>query len=347
MKTSLVIMSAIIGVILISFGIISINSKETINENKIRVAFFPNVSHAVPIVGIEKEIFQKEIGNDTKIETKLFDSGPQVIESLFAGSIDIAYVGPGPAINGFLKSENHNVKILSGAASGGASLIIHPDSQIISPSDFVGKRIAAPQIGNTQDISLRHFLSENGLKPAEKGGSVVILNLSTSDIFTLFAKGDIDAAWVPEPTATILVQELDGKRLFNEESLWPDGRFASVVLIAREEYVTQNYSIISKWLSGHRQAVDLINSDPKETRDIFIKFMKKETGKTLPNDLIDEAISNLEITSDPIANSIEVFAKRSDSLGYLGRNGYDLDGIFFDINSNLQLQEVLIHHAKT
>jgi len=343
MKISSVIFAGIVGATsLLIVGII-VNSDETTHENKIRVAYFLNINHAVPIIGMEKGTFENQIGNNTVIEPILFDAGPQVIESIFAGSIDIAYVGPGPAINGFLKSEDHNVKILSGAASGGASFIVHPNSKIESVADFEGKRIAAPQIGNTQDISLRTYLSENGLKPAEKGGSVIVLNISNPDIYTLFAKGDIDAAWVPEPTATILVQQLDGKRLFNEEELWPDNRFASVLLIAREEYVKQNPEIINKWLEAHKQTVDWINSNPEQTRIIFNQFMKKETGKSLPDKLVDESLSNLEITSDPIVSSVHTFAKRADSLGYLGRHGYNLDGIFFDINSNSQLQEVLVN----
>lgn len=343
MKIWSAIFAGIVGVTLIFVVVILVNSDETRHENKIRVAYFPNINHAVPIIGMEKGIFQDQIGNNTVIEPMLFDAGPQVIESIFAGSIDIAYVGPGPAINGFLKSENHNVKILSGAASGGASFIVHPNSKINSVADFGGKRIAAPQIGNTQDISLRSYLSENGLKPAEKGGSVIVLNIPNPDIYTLFAKGDIDGAWVPEPTATILVQQLNGTRLFNEEDLWPENKFASVLLIAREDYVRQNPEVINKWLEAHKQTVDWINSNPEQTRIIFIQFMKKETGKSLSDKLVDESLSNLEITSDPIVSSIHTFAKRADSLGYLGRHGYSLDGIFFDINSNSQLEEVLVN----
>ena len=339
----------LIGVVLTLIFVVGIMVNPDLNthENKIRVAYFPNISHAVPIVGIEKEFFSNQIGNNTVIEPLLFDSGPQVIESIFAGSVDIAYVGPGPAINGFLKSEQRNVKILSGAASGGVSFIVHPDSKIESVADFEGKRIAAPQIGNTQDISLRTYLSDNGLKPAEKGGSVIVLNTASSDIYILFAKGDIDAAWVPEPTATILVQQLGGIRLFNEKELWPEDKFASVVLIAREEYVNEHPEIIQKWLDAHQQTVTWINSNKEETRTIFIDFMKDEMGKSLPDKLIDESLSNLEITSDPIVSSINTIAKRADSLGYLGRHGYDLDGLFFDKNSNSQLQEVLVNNDQT
>ncbi len=329
-----------IGVItlVIAIGITFDASKET-NESTLRVAFFPNIGHAIPIVGTERGMFESNLENSTIIETKLFDSGPQVIESLFAKSIDIAYVGPGPAINGFLKSEKHDVVILSGAASGGASFIVHPNSQINSVDDFVGKRIAAPQIGNTQDISLRNYLSENGLKPYEKGGSVVVLNISNPDIYILFTKGEIAAAWVPEPWATILVQELDGKRLFYEEELWPENQFASVLLIGRQEYVTANPEVITKWIESHQQTANWINDNQQETRIIFNEFMQNTMGKTLSDSVVDEALLNLEITTDPIDNSIYTFAKRADSLGYLGRDGFSLDGIFFDIASNESLEE--------
>ena len=329
-----------IGVIFLAIaaGIASDLSKET-SENTLRVAFFPNIGHAIPIVGMERGIFENNLGNATTIETKLFDSGPQVIESLFAKSIDLAYVGPGPAINGFLKSEKHDVIILSGAASGGASFVVHPNSQINSVEDFAGKRIVAPQIGNTQDVSLRNYLSENGLKPHEKGGSVVVLNLPNPDIYTLFTKGEIDAAWVPEPWATILVQELDGKRLFYEEELWPEEKFASVLLIGRKEYVEANPNLVESWLESHQQTTSWINNNQKETRIIFNEFMKNTMGQTLSDSVVDEALVNLEITTNPIEDSIYTFAQRADSLGYLGRGEYSLDGIFFDPPSNEQLEE--------
>ena len=200
-------------------------SYDNTSENKIRVAFFPSVVHAVPIVGIENLTFANNLGDDMEIEIKVFDSGPQVIESIFSNSVDVAYVGPGPVINGFLKSDGNDLKILAGAANGGASFIIQKDSGLDSIENFSGKRVAAPQISNTQDVSLRHYLSENGLKSAEKGGDVFVLNISNPDIYTLFAKGDIDGAWVPEPWATMLVEELDGVRLFDENQFWPENQF--------------------------------------------------------------------------------------------------------------------------
>jgi len=320
-------------IVSIAIGFVS-SSEEKSHENTLRVAFFPNIGHAIPIIGLERGIFENNFGNETMIEPKIFDSGPQVIESLFANSVDIAYVGPGPAINGFLKSENHDIVILSGAASGGASFVVHPNSKIESVGDFEGKRIAAPQIGNSQDVSLRNFLAENGLKPFEKGGSVVVLNIPNPDIYTLFTKGEIDGAWVPEPWATILVHDLGGKRLFFEEDLWPDKKFASVVLIGRQDYVEQNPEVIAKWLDSHQETSDWINENPEETRIIFNDFIQHHLGQKLSDDVLDESLRNLEITTDTVDESIYTFAKRADSLGYLGRGGYSLDGIFFDLTSN-------------
>ena len=338
MTIKLLLSIGIVASVLASITGIALNFNEEISENNLRIAYFPNIGHAVPIVGIENNFFLEKLSSDTKIESRIFDSGPQVIESLFANSVDIAYVGPGPAINGFLNSENNNIQILSGAASGGASFIVHPKSEINSASDFSGKKIAAPQIGNTQDVSLRHYLSENNLKPAEKGGSVIIYNISNPDIYTLFVKGDIDGAWVAEPWATILETELNGKRLFFEEDLWPNKQFASVLLIANTDYVKKNPELISKFLLSHHHTVDWINENPLETRIIFNNFLKSHLGQSLSDDVVDISLSNLEITTNPVKDSVYSFAEKANVLGYLGRNGYDISEIFYTIDSNPNLE---------
>lgn len=326
--------------VIIAIIIVSANtSQEVTAQNKIRVAFFPNISHIVPIVGLENQIFSKNL-EGTEIETRLFDSGPQVIESMFANSIDVAYVGPGPAINGFLQSKSQEIQIISGAASGGVSFIVNPKSQIKTAEDLDGKRIAAPLIGNTQDISLRTYLYENGLKPADKGGSVYVFNLENPEIYTLFAKGDIDGAWVPEPWASRLVLELGGTRLFNEESLWPQKQFVSVVLIAKSDYLKNNPEIVSKWLSAHTETVNWINENPDQSKIIFNQFLKDTLGKSLKDEIVNEAFSHMQITTDPNIDSIKTFAERAYSVGYLGRHGYNLDGIFH----NTKLVENLVEN---
>ncbi|MBT7473362.1 MAG: ABC transporter substrate-binding protein [Nitrosopumilus sp.] len=329
---SVIVLGSVVGIVL--------NSNEKLSENNLRIAYFPNIGHAIPIVGMEMGFFSEKINPNVEIQSRIFDSGPQVIESLFANSVDIAYVGPGPAINGFLNSENNNVRILSGAASGGASFIVHPNSEINFASDFAGKKIAAPQIGNTQDVSLRNYLSENNLKTAEKGGSVIVYNIANPDIYTLFVKGDIDGAWVAEPWATILETELGGHRLFVEDDLWPDKQFASVLLIANIDYVEKNPEIISNFLLSHHETVKWINDNPVETRNIFNSFLKSHLGQSLSDDIVDISLSHIEITSDPIPDSVYSFAEQANILGYLGRNGYDLSEIFYTIDSNSNFVEV-------
>ena len=334
MTIKLLLSIGIIAAILASIAGITLNSSEELNENNLRIAYFPNIGHAIPIVGIENDFFTEKLGSDIKIESRIFDSGPQVIESLFANSVDIAYVGPGPAINGFLNSENNNIQILSGAASGGASFVVHPNSEINFASDFVGKKIAAPQIGNTQDVSLRHYLSENNLKTAEKGGSVLIYNIANPDIYTLFVKGDIDGAWVAEPWATILETELDGKRLFYEEELWTDNQFASVLLIGNVDYIENNPILVSNFLKSHHETVHWINTNPVETRIVFNDFLTSYLGQSLSDEIVDTALSNILITSDSNSDSVHSFAEKADALGYLGRNGYDLSEIFYYFDTN-------------
>ena len=334
MKIRLIISAGVVGIILLSVLGISLSSSETTHENKLRIAYFPNIGHAIPVVGIEHGIFAEYLGDDVAIETRVFDSGPQAIEALFANSVDVAYVGPGPAINGFLNSENNNIKILAGAASGGASFIVHPDSEINTASDFAGKKIAAPQIGNTQDVSLRHYLSENGLKPAEKGGSVVVYNIANPDIYTLFVKGEIDGAWVAEPWATILESELNGVRLFHEEELWPNEEFASVLLIGNIDYVDKNKTLLGDFIRAHHETVIWIQTNPKDTRIVFNDFLDSHFGQSLSDDVVDVALSNILITADPKPGSVFSFAEKADTLGYLGRNGYDLSELFYSFDTN-------------
>ena len=299
------------------------------DKNQVRVVFLANVNHAVPIVGLENGEFSKKLG-DTTIKTRIVDSGPEVIEALFTKSTDLAYLGPAPFVIGYVKSKTDDIKILAGATSGGASFVIQKDSTILSASDLDGKKIAAPFIGNTQDVSLRYYLEQNNLKSLEKGGTVTIYNIANPEIYTLFAKGDIDAAWVPEPTATMLVEQLEGKRLFKEDDTWPDKKFSSVILVGRTEFLEKHPDLAAKWIDANANTVNWITENPNQTESIFIDFYKKHTGKKLDENLVHNAFSHIVITSEPIPNSISIFAERAYQLGYLGRSGYNLDHIYYD-----------------
>ena len=335
--------SYLIGAVIVVIGIIAFvgftQSSVNYSENNIRVAFFPSVVHAVPIIGMETQTFANNLNADLDIQVKIFDSGPQVIESIFSNSVDIAYVGPGPVINGFLKSDGNDLKILAGAASGGASFVIQKNSGLDLIENYSGKRIAAPQISNTQDVSLRHYLAENGLITAEKGGDVFVLNIANPDIYTLFAKGDIDGAWVPEPWATMLVEELDGVRLFDENEFWPENQFSSVLLIGRSDYIEKNPEIIKKWINANEKTAQWINNHPDESKKLYNEFLNSYMGRTLPQNIVEKSFSNIIITSETLENSVYTFAERADALGYLGRDGYSLDGLFYHENISVTSNE--------
>lgn len=318
--------AAVAAIIAISV-VLSVISGNYSEKNEVRVAFFANISHAVPIVGVENEYYGDQLG-DTKIQTKIVDSGPEAIEALFVNSVDLAYVGPAPFVNGYVKSGGNGIKIISGAANNGASFVIQKDSTISGPSDLAGKKIAAPFIGNTQDVSLRNYLEQNGLKPAEKGGNVIVYNIANPEIYTIFAKGEIDAAWVPEPTATMLVEQLGGKRLFSEQDLWPNKRFPSVLLVGRADYIEKHPDVVRKFLLGHEQSIQWINQNPDKTEVIYIDFYKDHTGKILPTNIVHNSFSQISFTSDIDSEAITLFAERAYSLGYLGRHEYNLDDIY-------------------
>lgn len=300
-----------------------------VHSDTLRVGYFPVVGHAIPIIGVEQGIFEQHLPDTVRLEARVFDSGPQVVESMFADSIDIAYAGPGPAINAFLNSEKGNkIRILSTAASGGSSFVIHPKFESDN-FEFAHKRIAAPQIGNTQDVSLRNHLHGMGLKSADRGGNVIIYNIPNPDIVTLFVKGEIDGAWVSEPWATILVDAHEGKRLFYEEDLWPDGSFATVLLIANMQYVRDNPDIIDSWMTAHDKVAKVINSDKDAAGMGFNDFLSKHFGQKLDPSTAQTAMYNTQVTTEPMTATVYEFADRADRLGYMGRGGYDLSGLYY------------------
>lgn len=298
----------------------------------VSVAYFPNVGHAIPIVAFAS--------GEPPAQPRVFDSGPQAIEALFAGSVQMAYVGPGPALTAFANSGG-NVAVISGAAAGGASMVARPGAYADigalaeacpgpgCAAAFDGRRVAAPQIGNTQDVSLRHLVGSYGLETAERGGSVTVHNVANPDIYTLFAKGEIDAAWVPEPWATVLVSDLGGVRLFEESETWPSGRFASVLLVADAEFARDNPGAVEAWLEAHAGAERAIRDDPGRAALLVDGFLAETFGRGM-GAVTGEALSRVEITSDPVRSSVAEFAERAGALGYLGRGGADLDGLFWE-----------------
>jgi NitT/TauT family transport system substrate-binding protein len=287
-------------------------------KQSLKVGFFPNLTHAQPLVGLALGYFQRHLGEDVKIETKLFNAGPSVIETIFARDTDIAYVGPSPIINGFMRSNGEAIRVVAGASSGGVAFVLRGDVELNSPKDLEGKTLATPQLGNTQDISLRMYLKKNGLKPREKGGKVRVIPLSNPDTINLFRKKQVDGAWVAEPWASRLVHEANGKVFLDERELWIEkGGFASTLVIATPEVIKNHPDLVEKWLKAHVEVTRWINSHPEEAKEVLNSELKRITTRPLPREVLDEAFGRVQFTYEPFIESIEVFADEAYELGFL------------------------------
>jgi NitT/TauT family transport system substrate-binding protein len=291
----------------------------------LRLGYFLNVTHASAIVGIESGIFQDKLGNGVKLETSTFNAGPQVVEALNSGALDASYIGPNPAINEFAQSGGEAIRIISGATSGGAFLVVKPG--INTARDLKGKKIASPQLGNTQDVALRTWLKKKGLKTdTAGGGDVSILPQDNAQTLDLFEQGQVDGAWVPEPWATRLVQEGGGNILVDERTLWPKGRFVTTQLIVRTEFLKEHPDAVKRLLEGQVAANDLIKNDPQRAQNLVGQGINNATGKPLAADVIAASFQNLEFTNDPIASSLRKSAKDAEAVGLL--KAVNLRGIY-------------------
>ncbi|HEX2046247.1 MAG TPA: ABC transporter substrate-binding protein [Acidimicrobiales bacterium] len=290
----------------------------------LRLGYFPNVTHATALVGVESGIFASALGPNA-LELKTFNAGPAAVEALFSGGLDATYIGPNPAINAHVQSGGEAVRIVSGATSGGASLVVRPS--ITGPADLKGKKLASPQRGGTQDVALRHWLKANGLKTdLEGGGDVAILPQENAQTLETFRAGQIDGAWVPEPWATRLVQEGGGKVLVDERALWPEGRFVTTHLVVRTKFLNDHPDAVRRLVQGQVQANDFVNADPSEARRLVNQRITTVTGRGLPDAVLDASWRTLEFTNDPVASSLTVSADHAHQVGLLDK--VSLKGIY-------------------
>lgn len=299
----------------------------TTTTNVLRIGYFPNINHAQAVIGLGNGDFQKELG-DVKIETQVFNAGPSAIESLFANRIDVTYVGPNPAINGYIKSDGEALRIISGVASGGAVFIVRNDAGINSVDDFAGKKFASPQLGNTQDVALRAYLLKNGYKTTENGGNIEVIPAKNPDILTLMLKKEIDGAWVPEPWGAKLVKEANGRIFVDERDLWSDGKFVTANIIVNTEYLKNHPDIVKKLLAAHVDKTIWINQNKEEAFKAFNTELEKLTGKTIPEDELQEAFSRMDLTYDPVKDSLFKSANDAFDIGFLGETRPDLSQIY-------------------
>lgn len=294
----------------------------------VRVAHFPNITHSQAIVGLKQGFFQRALGPGVKIEVKTFNAGPSEIEALFAGAIDIGYIGPNPAINGYTQSGGKALRVIAGATSAGASFVVRKDAGINKASDLANKKVASPQLGNTQDVALKNYITNNGLKTVDKGGNVEVVNIENPDILTLFKKKQIAGAWVPEPWAARLVKDGNGQIFLDERTLWPKSEFVTANIIVSKKFLDRYPGTVQKFLKAHVETTGWINRNLSTAVNNLNAGIEEITGKRLDDEVINNAFSRLKVTWDPVKSSLFKSADAAFKLGYIKnknlKNIYDL-----------------------
>ncbi|MHA7956822.1 aliphatic sulfonate ABC transporter substrate-binding protein [Streptomyces sp. L500] len=296
-----------------------------LSAGTVRIGYFPNITHATPLVGEQEGILQKELGT-TKLTSTTFNAGPSEIEALNAGSIDIGWIGPSPAINGYAKSKGQSLRIIAGSASGGVKLVVAP-KKIGSLEDVKGKRIATPQKGNTQDVAFLNWISGQGWKvdPQSGKGDVSVVRTDNKVTPDAFKSGAVDGAWVPEPTASKLVSE-GGKVLLDESTLWPDGKFVITNVIVSKKFLDAHPDVVEAVLRGSVKTNAWIAANPDRAKASANAALKKLSGKDLPPEILDPAWQSIRTTDDPLATTLQAEADHAVKAGLLEKP--DLAGIY-------------------
>ena len=300
----------------LSIVIAAVVANAASGETKIRVGHFPNITHAQGVIAHAlsrqgKGWFEQRIGADTKIEWFVYNAGPSAMEAIFANSIDLTYVGPGPALNAYTKSNGAEIRLIAGAANGGAGLIVQPDQSLKTPADFRGKKIATPQLGNTQDISCRAWLTEGGLKITQLGGDASVIPTSNADQFGLFEGKKIDAVWTVEPWLTRIEKEASGNVIVEEKEA------ATTVLVSSAKFLTQQRDLAKKFAQAHAELTDWIAKNPEEAQRLIKAELLEETRSDMSAEVIAAGWKRIVFTAETPRQSVEKFVQNSVRAGFI------------------------------
>jgi NitT/TauT family transport system substrate-binding protein len=282
----------------------------------VTIGYFANLNHAPAVIGLNDGDFQKFVGPSTTIRTTIFTSGSPEMTALLAGKIDVAYVGPSPAVNAYLASNGTALQVVSGVANGGAVFVVSNDSGITSVRDLGGKTFAAPGVGNTQDIALRHYLISNGYGIAPSG-NVTVEDTSDANIVALMEKGQIDGAWVPEPWGAILVADADAHIFLNEASLWPDG-FSTAELVVSTAFLHSHPDVVREIVAANLYETLWIQNNPQQAAVELNGVLGNLTGGSIGLPIIQTAMTRLSFTDSPLEASVLQQAQNAYALNDLG-----------------------------
>lgn len=319
LRTNLAFAAIAVTALLLSIAVLVGYLATAPSANTLRVGFFPNVTHAQALFGIATGMYQQAFGSEFAIQSRAYNAGPNAISALLTQQVDLIFVGPSPTLTGLAVAGPDVLRVIAGAASGGAAFVIQPYVNLTTDADFHLKTFATPQAGNTQDIALRHYLLTRGHTTPDKGGDVDIITPGNAGILTQFQQHRIDGAWVPEPWATRLVREAGGKVFLDEGTLWPNGQFVTTQLVTTKRYLDGHRDILTKFLNVYVNVTLRLQRADGSDLAIVNREITNLTNVPLDQRIIDEAFTNLNLTYDPIGSSLATYLTWAQDLGFVPR----------------------------
>ena len=306
-----------IGILLLIISLLfaGCSSQNNTASDQIRIGFFPNITHTQALYGRNTGQYEEAFGDDVTVQWLEFNAGPSEIEAIFAGEVDIGYIGPIPAINAYARSSG-DVVIIAGATDAGAILVTRPDLILDSVDDLSGLKVAIPQLGNTQHLSLLHLLQEASLETTDNGGTVEVVATANADIMAMLDQGNIDAALVPEPWGAKMVGEVGANILLDEREVWRDGDYPVALVIVNKDFMDANPELVETFVATHLAITDEINADFEQAKTIINNELEALTGSALSQTVLDAAFSRIRISTTIDQEAIDGFIDILVASGY-------------------------------
>jgi len=296
------------------FSLVSCSKEKASANSPVRVGHFPNITHIQGLVAHQltrqgKGWYESRLG--VPVEWFVYNAGPSATEAIFGGALDVTYIGPSPVLNAYAKSKGTEIRVLAGAANGGSSLLVRKGVAISTMADFKGKKIATPQLGNTQDVQLRALLAENGFAISQTGGDATIIPTQNADLISLFQSGDLDAAWAPEPFASVLELEAGATNFLEDKDT------NVTMLVSSAAFLKERAELAAKIAAAHRELTDWIKANPAEARQLVVAELKALTTKEPKAAVLDKALARVFLTNDISRPSLEKMVAGAKTAGFL------------------------------
>lgn len=293
---------------------------------KVRIGLVPELAQATVLLMRADDRLQKTLGEDVKVEWRTFDADPAAVEAMLDGGLDIALAGPAPIVRAFVRPGAEPVRVLSGAASGGAALVVRRDVRVADLPDLQGKKIAVPQAGGSQDAALRSWLAASGLRTKEDAGDIQIVQVPGQKLDTAFAKKELDAAWAAEPWVSLLIA--NGASVFLDESdLWAQGEYATALVVVRKKFLDEDPDTVGKFLETHLEMMGFLADNPEASETAVMAQIAKTSGARPPRAVFDAALKRVRFTAQPMATSLVEQGRSAHTAG-LVKAEPDLTGLF-------------------